>query len=96
METLVKNLTKAMINYRIFSISFIPAISLYFIFLKNLTHPLHSKYLSPFLKEMVSFNSYNSHLSQYGLLVALYSSILLISSMAWVKRCYSEKLKKSQ
>ena len=38
-----------MINYRTFSISFIPAISLFFIFLKNLTHPLHSKYLSPVL-----------------------------------------------
>ena len=39
-----------MINYHTFSISFIPTISLFFIFLKNLTHPLYSKYLSPFFK----------------------------------------------
>ena len=42
-ERLVQNLRKAVINYRTFSISFIPAISLFFIFLKNLTDPLHSK-----------------------------------------------------
>ena len=50
---IMNGITYGKIDYHIFLISFIPAISLYFIFLKNLTHPLHSKYLSPFLKEIV-------------------------------------------
>ena len=53
MERLVKNLTKAMINYRTFSISFMPAIPSFLKNMKNLTHPLHTKYLSPFFKEIV-------------------------------------------
>ena len=40
---IMNGITYGKIDYRTFSISFMPAISLFFIFLKNLTHPLHSK-----------------------------------------------------
>ena len=48
---IINGITYRKINSRTFSIS------LFFIFLKNLTHPSHSNYLSPFLKEIVPGDS---------------------------------------
>ena len=49
----MENQTKATIDYRILSIFLMPAIPLHFMLVKNLTHPLHSKCLSPSLKEIM-------------------------------------------
>ena len=40
---IINGITYSKINYRTFSISFIPPISLFFKDMKNLTHPFHSK-----------------------------------------------------